>query len=91
MPIVYKVCIFHVSMFLGKITFSEFEILTNPEMFEQIKSYLGQLEGKKSSLKSRQSFSAFLDPLVDERRREFFEKLHQRYKSYSGLIDWKES
>ncbi|CAB4026712.1 Hypothetical predicted protein, partial [Paramuricea clavata] len=69
----------------GKITFSEFEILTNPEMFEQIKSYLGQLEGKKSSLRNRQSFSAFLDPLVDERRREFFEKLHQRISKVTQL------
>jgi hypothetical protein len=63
---------------LDKITFDEFEIITSPEVFEQIKSYLGKLEGKKSSVKNRQSFSTFLDPSLDNDRREFFEKLHQR-------------
>ena len=65
---------------LDKITFAEFELLTSPEIYQQIKSYLGELEKKKSRVKSRQSFSTFLDPSANERRQEFFEKLHQRYK-----------
>ena len=67
-----------IGLFLDKITFSEFELLTSPEVFEQIKSYLGKLEGKKSSVKNRQSFSTFLDPSIDDHRQEFFEKLHHR-------------
>ncbi len=72
-------------MFSDKITFSEFEILTRPELFEQIKSDL-----KKSSVKSRPSFSAILDHLLDDYRKEFFEKLHQRYELYSCFNDMKE-
>ena len=63
---------------LDKITFSEFEILTSPDVVEQIKSYLGKLEEKKASVKNRQSFSTFLDPYVDKHREEFFEKLYRR-------------
>ncbi len=57
-------------MFSDKIIFSEFEMLTRPELFEQIKSGLGKLEWEKSSVKSRQSFSAFLDHLLDDYRKE---------------------
>ena len=73
-------------MFVDKVTFPEFEILTNPEIFEQIKSYLGELEKKKSRVKSRKSFSTFLDPSGNERRQKFFEKLHQRYKLSHALF-----
>ena len=66
-------------MFPDKVTFSEFEILTRPEWLDQVKSYLDQLEGTRDSVKQRQSFSAFLDPLLNDDRKEFFEKLHQRY------------
>ncbi|XP_028391507.1 transmembrane prolyl 4-hydroxylase-like [Dendronephthya gigantea] len=68
-----------------KVTFSEFEILVSPDVYEQIKSYLVSLEGRKSSIKSRKSFSTFLDPFTDNHRQEFFEKLHQRIAKVTQL------
>ena len=52
--------------------------MTSPDVIEKIKAFLGNLENTKSEVKNRQSFSAFLDPSINEEQTEFFEDLYNR-------------